>query len=297
MKKCIIFLMALMAWRLLLPVPLAAETSTPVPGTRVRETMIFLPEKEMPRVFGKEQEGIFVSYQEYRELYEKAKTAYLKKVQEAAIPEGLKEPFLVQANYTGAVEDALLNLSARYHIVYHGQDACFFPFPLKGVFFQSAVLNGENVLIQERDGLPRVLLPGKGAYDLTVHFLVPIDFNEESGQASFSVPPVLFGDIRLMADSFYDIRFPGLALASKNPVGDRMEFLGFFGPEDSLSIGITNRRSSGEKQVQISSREEHRVFLSQDLVEQVVNYSLDVRYGEVNGVDIAIDPGVHVHEV
>ncbi len=297
MKKCFLFFLTLAALRLCLPVLLAAETAAPPEEAPVRETIIFLPEKEMPLIFGREEEGIFVSYREYRELYEKAKAAYFKKARETAVPDALRGPLLVQANYAGSVEDALLNLSARYHIVYSGPEAAFFNFPLKDVFLQAAELNGETVLIQEIDGLPRVLLPAKGTYDLTLHFLVPVDFDEETGRTSFSVPPALLGDIRLTADSFYDIRFPGLALTSKNPGDDRTEFLGFLGPEDTLSIMITNRRSSGEKRVQLSSREEHRVFLSQDILEQVVDYSLDIRYGEMNGVDLLIDPEAHVHEV
>ena len=297
MKKCLLFLMVLTVFRPHLPVSLAAEISAPAVEERVQETMMFFPEKEMPLIVGKQQEGIFIPYQEYRALYERAKNAYLKKVREAAVPEGLKSPGLVQANYTGRVEDRLLSLSGRYHIVYNGEEPSFFSFPLKDVFFQSAVLNGEKVLIQGVPGSPRVLLPGRGTYDLTVSFLVPIDFKDENAEVTFSVPPVLFGDIRIIADSFYDIRFSDITLTSKNPLGDRTEFLGFIGQEDTLSIKITNRRSSGEKQVQVSSRETHRVFLSQDLIEQAVDYHLDVRYGEVDGVDILIAPGVHVHEV
>ena len=296
MKKCLLFIGVLAALCPFLSVSQASEFSAPAQD-RAKETIMFVPEKAMPLVYGKEQEGIFVSYQEYRTLYEKARDAYLKKVRDAGVPDALRSPVLVQANYTGTVEDSLLKLSGEFHVFYNGEEPGFFSFPLKDVFYQSAVLNGKKALIQDAAGGPRVLLPGKGAYDLTVHFLVPIKFSDENGQASFSVPPALFGDIRLKADNFYDIRFPALTLTAKNPLGESTEFMGFLQQNDTVSIKITNRRSSGEKKVQISSREEHQAFLSQDLIEQVSHYNLDVRYGEITGVDIRIAPGVHVHEV
>ena len=96
---------------------------------RTKETVTFFPAKEINTVLGIEKEGIFVSCEEYKNLYEKAKDAYTKKRDEAVLPAGVKEPHIIQANYRGSVRDDMLKLSARYRVVLNEDKPAILDFP------------------------------------------------------------------------------------------------------------------------------------------------------------------------
>jgi hypothetical protein len=87
----------------------AKETDT----ARIKETIIFIPARDMKSILGIEKEGMFVTYEEYKTLYEKAKYAYMQREPRTLILPGAQGPVIIQANYSGAVIGELIQFEAR----------------------------------------------------------------------------------------------------------------------------------------------------------------------------------------
>ena len=278
------------------PAP-AKDIHTEPAQDRIKETIIFIPAREMNAIIDIEKEGIFVPYEEYRTLYEKAKKEYLKKELRGLTPIDAQHPVIVQANYLGTVTGELLQFEAKFKIVQKKRGPSLLDFPLKGVRYQSAKLNGKKVQIYQKDGDPRIIIPRMGSHDLAVEFLVPVAFAEKKGVVSFDIPPVMVGDIKISSDLFYEIRLKGLLFTSRRQVGDKAEFFGFIGSKNAISLEINNRRSFGERSVKIFSRETHHVFLERDIVHHEGEFCLTVRDGEAKGVDIELGKDTHVYSL
>ncbi|NIN00001.1 MAG: hypothetical protein GTO24_18590, partial [candidate division Zixibacteria bacterium] len=253
MRKKILSLLYCLVLCSLPVLALAKDISTEPVRDRVKETLIFIPAQEMKSILEIEKEGISVPYDEYRRLYEKAKEEYLKKQAGELTPTDGEGPVIVLANYSGTVVGEALQFEAIFKIVQNREGPSLLDFPLKGVGYQNAKLNGKQIQIYEKDGHPRVVIPRKGPHDLVVEFLVPIKFTEKKGSLSFVIPPALLGHIKITADLFYDIKLKGLLFTSRRQVRDRAEFFGFIGSKNALSLEINNRRSFGEKAVKLSS--------------------------------------------
>jgi len=281
-----------------LPADAPAKDDSTIPAQdRVKETFNLIPAKEMKSILGIAKEGIFVTYDEYKTLYEKAKDGYLKKQRGQFAPADTEGPVIVQANYSGCVTGEVLQFEARFKIVQNKKGPSLLDFPLKGVGYQNAKLNGNNVQIYEKDGEPRVVIPGKGSHDLTVQFLVPVAFAEKRGSVSFDIPPAMLGQIKITSDLFYEIKLKGLLFTSRRQVRDKAELFGFIGSKKAISLEINNRRSFGERTVKISSNETHYVFVERDIIHREGEFCLTVRDGQAKEVDLEIGKNDYVYSL
>jgi len=280
------------------PIPAAAnDVAEETDTARIKETIIFIPAREMKSILGIEKEGVFVTYDEYKTLYEKAKNEYIQKEPRALILPGAQGPVIIQANYSGVIIGELLQFEARFKIVQNKKGPSLLDFPLKGVRYQSARLNGKNVQIYQQDREPRIIIPGAGSHVLVVEFLLPVTFAEKKGFVSFDCPPAILGSIRITSDLFYEIKLKDLLFTSRRQIEAKTEFVGYIGSKSALSLEITNRRSFGEKRVKISSRETHQVFVDRDIINHKTDFHLTVRDGELKGVSIEIGKKDHVYSL
>jgi hypothetical protein len=282
----------------LLSAPAQAKDPSPKPeGDREKETTIFVPAAEMRLILGIDREGIFVPYGEYRRLYERAKEAYWKGSIPKWIPPEVEGPVIVQANYAGSIRGEVLQFEAIFDIVQNRDGPSILPFPLKGVGYQTATLNGVHVQIYQTDGEPRIILPEKGSHHLSVTFLVPIAFAEKKGVVSFFIPRAILGQMRITSDVFYDVTLKESFFASRRQLDDKVEIFGFIGDSETVSLEINNRRSFGQRKVKISSREQHRVFVGRDIVQREGEFTLTVQDGMAKGVKIEIGKNDQVYSL
>ncbi len=266
-------------------------------GDRVKETTIFVPAQEMRLILGIEKEGIFVSYGEYKRLYQRAKEAYLKKGPQRLVPPDVEGPVIVQADYSGSVIGEVLQFEAIFKIIQNKEGPALFRFPLKEVGYQDAKLNGDHVQIYAKDSNPRIIIPGKGSHEVSVTFLVPIPFAEKKGFVSFRIPPAILGQITITSDLFYEVKLKDPVFASRRRLKDKVEIFGLIGARDTLSLEINNRRSFGEKKVKISSRETHHVFVEQNIIHRKGEFTVTVQDGMAQTVDIEIGKNDQVYSL
>ena len=117
MKKKILFLICSVFFCLNAFISMADEVSSEPTPDRIKETITLVPVQEMKTILEIEKEGIFVPYEEYRRLYEKAKGTFLNKKPAAAVPPDSLGPAIIQANYKGTVVGELLKFEARFKIL------------------------------------------------------------------------------------------------------------------------------------------------------------------------------------
>jgi len=266
-----------------------------------QQTLIYFPEKEIQSILDIEKEGIFVSLKEYQDLYSKAKIEYEKQAIENTGKGDLKDPLIVQAQYAGSIEGEILSFSVNYKIVSNGDSPQIFNIPLKGVGFRKASLNGKKVLIYQKESQPKVVIPRQGSFDLKIDFFVPIQYNTHNNrklsQVSFSIPKAIFSHVKISSDLFFNVSIRDVLFKSKEQVANKMEYFAFLGEAEKLSFEITNRRSIGDKKIQISSNEKHQIFLTTDFIEQNISYDLDINNGEIGEIDAIISKNIHIKEV
>ncbi|MGA1823104.1 MAG: hypothetical protein ACMUIP_00480 [bacterium] len=262
---------------------------------KIKETIIRIPDSEMQYIIDKEKEGIFIPFKDYRSLYQKAKEAFCATMNERGGEE--EGPSITQAAYQASITGNIISFSATYQIVQTHKDPALLRFPLTGVLYRKAWLHGERVQLYHKDNSPRLVIPGAGSYELLVEFDVPIDFKEKKGCVTFTIPPVLFGEVRILSDLFYDVMLKDIAFAAKRKIGHQFETIGFIGNRDKISLEINNRRSFGEKGVKVFSHEKHEVYLSRELIETFSTYILNVREGEIKSLEMQMPRDLHIHEL
>jgi hypothetical protein len=281
-----------------LAVPALGKTTPPEPTRdQARETILFIPESEMKSILGIEKEGIVVPYGEYRRLYEKAEEEILRKQPDQPPPPDAEGPVIVQANYSGALRGEVIQFETRFKIVQTKKGPSLLDFPLKGVGYQGAKLNGKSVQIYQKDGHPRVVIPGRGSHDLDVRFLLSLTFVENKASVSFDIPRALLGQIRITSDLFYDIETRDFLFVSRREIENQAEFLGFVGSEDAISLEISNRRSFGKKTAKISSTEKHHVFVDRNLIQREAAFHLTIRDGQAQSLKIEIGKDDEVYSL
>ncbi|MGA1870597.1 MAG: hypothetical protein ACMUJM_18845 [bacterium] len=278
-----------------------SETKPDTPETKdvgskkIREIIIRIPDSEMQYIFDIEKEGIFVTFEEYRSLYQKAKEAFFRAVNEKG-GEG-EGPSITQAVYQGSISGNVISFKASYKIVQTKINSALLRIPLKGVLYKKARLNGEKAHFYYKENSPRLIIPGPGSYDLSVEFDVPIDFKEKKGCITFDIPPVLFGEVTILSDFFYEVVVKNSVFTSKRKLENQFETIAFIGGESKISLEINNRRSFGEKEVRVFSDERHEAYFSRELIETFSTYTVTVREGVIKYLEIQIPKQFHVHEL
>ena len=85
MKNRLLFLLCFLVFYSAGIAPCVADILEDSIGRTAKETIIFIPAKDMQSVLEIEKEGIFVSSKAYNSLYKKAKEEYIKKINEVQV--------------------------------------------------------------------------------------------------------------------------------------------------------------------------------------------------------------------
>ena len=125
-------LLVALAFLCALPLPAPAKDITKGhTRDRVKETITFIPAREMNAIIDMEREGIFVPYHEYRTLYEKAKRGYPRRESRGPTPPHGSGPSIIQANYSGTIAGEILQFGACSKSYKTKRDHPFFIFHSK----------------------------------------------------------------------------------------------------------------------------------------------------------------------
>ncbi|MBF0225022.1 MAG: hypothetical protein HQK76_06160 [Desulfobacterales bacterium] len=265
-----------------------------------KETIIFMPSYELETVISKEKEGIFMPYEEYRDLFKKAQNEFskLQKAEESLF----LAPLITSSFYQGVLRDDVISFKAKFTIIQSENKPCSLPIPLKNVNLRNAFLNGKSVQLYEKDSLINIIIPEKGCFELILDFIIPAEYlkTDESNTKVFklSIPKTEIGEIKIQTPSLYDVAFDNTKFAYKNIIHENnLEFCGFIGGLNDVSIQVKALSNFNNKGIRLYSNEKHEIKISKNTIETLIDYDLNVKNGSITNLEIKIPKDVNVYSI
>ncbi len=228
-------------------------------GDTLKERIIRVPVSDMKAVTDKKPEGIFIPYNEYRDLYERAKKAFFsQKGEEDNMM--TQEPFVTQAVIKGKYRKNLIKFRAGFTIVNNRKEPVQIPLPFKRVKFRRMSLDKKPVHLEDRNGVPVILISTPGVHELFVEFDTDVRFYDKKAVVDFEIPKPLIGEIEIESADMADIRFSGLPMMASSrqaAVGSRQLAVGRQqSAVSSRQSAVGNRKSAvGSQQSAVSSQQ------------------------------------------
>jgi len=144
---------------------------------------VYVPFKNLKDVFEKEGQGVFVPFEEFLRLWE-------GNLDRRPVPAKPPVPYLVtRARYEGAIDGDLAALTASIEFETFTDGWAAVPLGFAGIAVGAATLDGKPATLETTAGGYRIHVPEKGAYSLTVEFVVPVAKHEDRRTITFRAPP------------------------------------------------------------------------------------------------------------
>jgi hypothetical protein len=224
------------------PEPEAKITPTPEPeavdpaveeARRMRwERTVYVPFRELKKVFENEGEGVYVPRKEFLELWRKA----MDRDQQKGTP---TTPFLItKALYTGRVDGSLAVVSATIEVETFHEGWIEVPLGLSGVALGEATLDGGPATMTLVKGAHRLLVPKPGKHRLTLDFVTAIREGKDGRSLSFGCPPcpVARLDFTVPGRGVKVTVDPNLATTRSDEGGKTTQVLAYVGGAGKVSL-------------------------------------------------------------
>jgi hypothetical protein len=199
------------------------------------EHTVYVPYKELEKVFEKSGRGVFLPYEEFLQLWQKA-----KELEEfRALPP-------VAAVITGASYECLIKqdediatVKSTFAIDVLEKGWVQLPLALSGIALQEVKLDGVSALLSARQNDYLLILKEKGTHTLEANFAVKLDKRPDQRILSFGVVRTPVSRFALtIAEPDLDVEIEPKLLATKTvtPDGQKTEVLAFVGSTDKISV-------------------------------------------------------------
>lgn len=205
----------------------AAEPAATRPARPDTHT-VYIPYKDLQKVFEKSGRGVYLPHDEFMRLWERARGP-------AAQAEPPVSALITKAAYTGAVKDDLATIEAVYEVQVLKAGWTRVPVGLTGVATAKATLAGEPArLVANPRGGYDLLVSDKGAHELRVTFVAPLKSQPGLKSFSFGSPSVPVSQLDLtIPEKDVKVDVQPLLAATRTPAGEAgthvMAFLGATG--------------------------------------------------------------------
>ena len=208
-----------------------AETKQ-APPARPRVHKLYVPYKDLERIFEKEGDGVFVPYARWREIWERA---HRERPQNPGPP----VPVALRAvQYTGRADAASLELDANFEIDVLAPGWQEIPLGFPGLGVAQAHLDGKPALLIPGKPHPRLLLRGEGRHTLRVTLQGSAPLKGDAHAISFGLPAVPLARLALTVpgkDAEVHVQ-PRLASTTHVDSDGHTQVLAFLGPVDKLTL-------------------------------------------------------------
>ncbi len=207
-------------------------SGTATEGDRPTLRKVYVPFRDLKKIFEKEGEGVFLPYAEFRRLWERANPT----APDTATP---PVPVAVRsAAYKGIAEDGGIRFEATLEIEVLADGWQRLPLPFSGIGIESATLDGTPALMVPAKAGYELLVKDKGRRVLVLALRVGAPVDGDSHKATFGVPPAPLSKMELVVpglDTDVDIT-PRLASTSRKRADGQTELLAFLGPTGKVSL-------------------------------------------------------------
>ena len=208
------------------------DTTAATAGDKRTLRKVYVPFRDLKKIFEKEGEGVFLPYDEFRRLWERANPA---------APDTSTPPVPVavrSAAYKGVAGDGGIRFEATLEIEVLAEGWQRLALPFQEIGIESATLDGKPALLVPVKGGYELLVKDKGRRALALTLRVGAPVQGDSHQASFGVPPAPLSKMELVVpglDTDVDIT-PRLASTSRKRADGQTELLAFLGPTGKVSL-------------------------------------------------------------
>lgn len=198
---------------------------------------IYVPYKDLEKVFETEGQGVFLPYKQFLALWRASRPPGLAPTAPPPIPAAV-----TGAEYEGTVAGTVATFTARYDVQVLADGWTELPLDFGNLALARVDVAGPpGALLTAGQGGHRFLAPAPGTYRLTVQFATKVEEKPGIRAMTLTVPPA--------PRARFDLRLPGIDLgvdlepnlaATIEPVGDtETRVLAFLGP--AAKIGVTWR--------------------------------------------------------
>jgi|GEM_PF-2967995 len=216
------------------PVQAAEPDDGEAEVVRPDQNTIYIPYKDLEKVFEKTGRGVFLPYEKFLELWKKSRPPVLEGKEAPPLPAAV-----TAASYSGKVKEKTASFTAVYQIEAFKEGWSALPFPLENLAVSSVKTPEEGVILAAGEGGGyRLLVQKPGTYRLEIAFAVKVE--EEEGEKFFRFKAPAASVARLEAvlpgGNLKITLKPNLA-ASETPVGDdATRLLAFLGPNREVEV-------------------------------------------------------------
>lgn len=284
--------------------------TAPLPGqgdptAPVREKVYYVPFDELGEVFEAADRGIFLPYQEFLELWQRAEGRSGSSDVRPPAPTVVR-----RGDYRGEVIGELARLEASF-VVDSLQDGwTSTPLPLGRIALESGTIRHapgeeggepgavvEDALFFLKDGSYTLLLPDAGTYQLDLRFSVPVQSSPGRKMIEWSIPPLAVSRLELSipeTETRVEVS-PAVATSEVETTGEATALRAFLG--DSGAVSVTwmppvGRAAAGGAIV--SAHQEALATLDARVLRVASVLQFSVLRGEVDTFRVALPAGLQL---
>ncbi len=192
---------------------------------------VYVPFRDLEKIFEKEGEGVFLPYKEFRRLWELA---------HKLPPDTSKPPVSAavrSAAYSGTVEDDIIRFEAKVEVEVLDDGWQRVPLNYAGIGVEKATIDGKPALLVPTKAGYDLLLENAGRRTLDLVLRAAAPAKGDTRTAEFSLPPVPLARLSLWVpgkDTEVTIA-PRLASTTKS-AGASTELMAFLGPVSKVKL-------------------------------------------------------------
>lgn len=260
----------------------ADEPSAAAPPTLHK---IYVPYRELGKVFESEGEGVFMPYEEFLALWRRA---HGTEGPDDAPPVGAT---VRSAAYEGDVQGDLVHLEATLQVETLAPGWHRIPIDFTGAGIAAATLDGAPAVLVPAESGYTLVTRGKALRTLVLSLRVPVTRDGDRHGAALHVPPVPLARLTLRvpgAATEVDVQ-PRLAATTRPSADGRTELSAFLGAVDKLQITWRQRVDEGPRITPLVFADEtHDVRVDRGVVRSEMTADVSVLRAPLESVTLRV---------
>ena len=262
----------------------AADEAPRLDGETPDVTKLYVPFRDLEKIFEKEGEGVFLPYEEFRRLWSLANR----------MPEDTSKPpvpaTVRSATYRGQVEGETIRFEAQVEVEVLASGWQRVPLNYAGIGVETATIDGKPALLVPTKNGYDLLLEDAGRRTLDLVLRAGAPAKGDTHVTKFSIPPVPLARMTLRVpgnDTEVNIA-PRLASTTKS-AGGNTELLAFLGPVSSVELSW-RRKPEDTPTVDplVFAEETVDVRIDRGVVRSTFQAELSIRRAPISQVEIAV---------
>ena len=254
-------------------------------GPRPEIHKLYVPYRELQRIFEKEGDGVFLPYAEFRKLWDKA---------HATPPDRTRPPVpyaLRAASWRGEADGERLRLEGSVEIDALQSGWQRIPLTIAGLGVESALLDDKPALLLPRKDGYDLVVEGAGAHRLTLVLRGVAPVQGEAHAIAFSLPAVPLAKLELSVsgrDAEISLK-PEVASTSAPGPDGRTTLTAWLGPVEKLELGWRRKPEEGPTETPlVFADEQHFVTVDRGVVRTTATIRLTVHRAPLARVRLTV---------